>query len=54
MQVLEKLMSPGLIWVVIPVIALIGYYVSKGLKDHYAHVERVEKIRSGIDPDAAE
>ncbi len=51
MEALEKLMDPGIIWVLIPVVAIIGYYVNKGLKNHYAHVERKEKIRMGIDPD---
>ena len=50
MQALEKLLSPSFIWLVILVVAIIGYYVNKGLKNHYAHVERIEKIRSGIDP----
>lgn len=54
MEFLEKLLDPGIIWAVIPVVAVVGYFVTKGLKNHYAHVERIEKIRSGIDPDMEE
>ncbi len=53
MQALEKLMDPAMVWVVIPVVAIIGYYVNKGLRRHYEHVERIEKIRAGQDPDEA-
>ena len=54
MQALERLMDPEIIWVVIPVVAMIGYFINKGLKNHYAHSERLEKIRAGIDPDMEE
>lgn len=54
MKALEKLLDPEIIWALIPIVAIIGYFVNKVLKSHYAHVERLEKIRSGIDPDHEE
>lgn len=51
MEYLENLLDPKIIGVLIPVVAIIGYYVNKGLKNHYAHLERKEKISMGIDPD---
>ena len=48
---LNGLMDPTIIWVVIPVVAIIGYFVSKGLKAHYAHQERMARIESGLNPD---
>jgi hypothetical protein len=54
MKALEKLMDPTIIWVLIPVIAIIAVYSFKGLTRYYQHKERIEKIRAGIDPDAEE
>lgn len=51
MEVLEKLFNPGVVWVLVPTVAIIGHFVLKGFKNHQAHLERMEKIRSGIDPD---
>ena len=51
MEALEKIINPTTIWVLIPIIALLGYFVNKGLKNHYKHQERMEKIRAGTDPD---
>ena len=50
-EILKSLMNPGVIWVLIPLAAIIGAMVNKGLKAHYNHQERMAKIENGIDPD---
>ncbi|MEM1229400.1 MAG: hypothetical protein AAGI15_02600 [Pseudomonadota bacterium] len=51
MEVLEKLMSPELIWVVVPTVAIIGVFGKKMLDRYFSHKERMAKIEAGIDPD---
>ena len=46
---MKALAHPGLIWVLIPIAAIIGSFVIKGLKMHYAHKERMAKIEMGIE-----
>ena len=50
-EILKSSMNPGVIWVLIPLAAIIGAMVNKGLKAHYNHQERMAKIENGIDPD---
>ena len=47
----SALANPAVIWVLIPLIAIIGSFVYKGLKLHYEHKERMAKIEFGEDPD---
>lgn len=48
---LSALMNPALIWVLIPLAAIICVQVNKGLKAQYEHKERMAKIENGMDPD---
>ena len=54
MEWLGTLLQPGILVFLIPIIAIILAFTVSGLKAYFAHVERMEKIRSGIDPDRAE
>ena len=51
-DIFKSLMNPATIWVLIPLVAIIGAMINKGLKAHYIHEERMAKIENGIDPDA--
>ena len=50
-DIFRALMNPAIIWVLIPLAAIIGAFVNKGLKARYEHEERMAKIENGIDPD---
>ena len=54
MDVIKSLMNPALIWVLIPLAAIIGSFIYKGLKLHYEHKERMARIEMGMEPDHAE
>lgn len=45
-------MQPGVLALLIPIVAILGVAVNKGLKAHYAHQERMAKIENGLDPNA--
>jgi len=53
-DVLRSLMSPQVIWVLIPLAAIIGVAVNKGLKSHYAHKERLARIEAGLEEEGEE
>lgn len=44
---------PGVIWVLIPIVAIICSFVHKGLKMHYEHKERMARIEFGLEPEEA-
>ncbi len=52
MDWLTPLLNPALISVFIPIVGIIGVFSFLGAKAYFRHVERMEKIRNGIDPDA--
>ncbi|WP_157726610.1 hypothetical protein [Thalassotalea crassostreae] len=52
MSWLSSVMRPEVLALLIPVIAVIAVFGNKALKSHHQHIERMEKIRNGIDPDA--
>ena len=54
MNWITLLLSPNVIWVLIPIVAIIGIFSVLGAKVYFAHVERMGKIRNGIDPDASD
>ncbi len=54
MEVLEKLINPAVIWVTIPLAAIILTFARKMLRNHYEHQERMAKIEAGMDPDIEE
>ena len=53
MDWITLLLSPRVVWVLIPIVAIIGTFSVLGVKVYFRHVERMEKIRNGIDPDAS-
>lgn len=52
MDWLSRLLDPGTLALLIPIIAVGGAFAVAALKSHHKHQERMEKIRQGIDPDA--
>ena len=52
MDWLKSILDPGTLPLLIPVVAIVAVFGFAGLKAYFRHVERMEKIRSGIDPDA--
>ena len=48
---IKALANPALIWILIPIVAIIGSFAVKGLKMHYAHKERMAKIEMGMEVD---
>lgn len=51
-EITKLLAQPQVAVFLIPIVAIIGYAVNKGLKANYEHKERMTKIENGIDPDA--
>ena len=54
MDILEKLLQPSVVWVVIPVIAILGGVGKSVANRYFEHQERMAKIEAGMDPDAIE
>ena len=52
MDWLSQLLDPRIFPILIPIVAIIGFFAVAGAKAYFHHAERMEKIRSGIDPDA--
>ncbi len=52
MEWLTPLLSGDVLVFLIPIVAIIGAFSVKGAKAYFRHVERLEMIRNGIDPDA--
>lgn len=48
---LEKLLSPDVVWVVIPVVAIIAVAARVVTQRYFDHKERMAKIEAGMDPD---
>lgn len=46
-DLLHSLVNPAVIWILIPVTAIIGSFVHKGMKVHYEHLERMARIETG-------
>ena len=46
-DLLHSFANPAVIWVIIPVVAIIASFVHKGLKLHYEHKERMARIEYG-------
>lgn len=49
---MDKLLSPDVVWVVIPVVAILAVVGRKTAQRYFEHKERMAKIEAGIDPDA--
>jgi hypothetical protein len=48
---LRDLLNPGTLALLIPIVAIVGAFSVAALKSHHKHLERIEKIKQGIDPD---
>ena len=54
MEWLSSLARPEVIGPLVGMVAVIGWAVNKALRTYFDHVERMEKIRMGMDPDESE
>ena len=52
MEALLEFITPQILAIFIPILAIIAIFIYMGAKAYFGHVERLEKIRNGIDPDA--
>ncbi len=50
-EALKAIARPEVAVFLIPIVAILGFAVNKGLKSNYKHKERMAKIENGIDPD---
>ena len=51
MDWLTPLLDEDILALLIPIIAIIGFFAFMGARAYFKHTERLEKIRNGIDPD---
>jgi hypothetical protein len=47
----NDLLDPGVLALLIPLTAVAGAFINKGLKEYYAHIERLAKIEQGFLPE---
>jgi hypothetical protein len=52
MDSMAQLLDADVLAVLIPILAIIGFFSLRGVNAYFKHTERMEKIRNGIDPDA--
>ena len=52
MDWLSQLLTADVLSVLIPIVAIFGFFALRGAKAYFRHAERMEKIRHGMDPDA--
>ena len=52
MDWLTPLLDEDVLALLIPILGIIGVFSFLGTKAYFKHIERLEKIRNGIDPDA--
>lgn len=51
MEWIAMLFSPATLSLLIPIIVLVGVFSVAAFKAHHKHLERIEKIKHGFDPD---
>jgi hypothetical protein len=51
MDWLQALLNPETLSLLIPIIVIIGAFSVAAFKAHHRHIERIEKIKHGFDPD---
>lgn len=51
-SMIGKLLQPEIIWVLIPLVAIIGLFARQLVQRYFSHKERMAKIEAGMDPDA--
>ena len=52
MEILDKVMNPGVLVFLIPIVAILAFFGRKMLDRYFDHQERMAKIEAGIDPDS--
>ena len=52
MEWLATLAKPQVIGPLVGLVAVMGWAINRALRTYFDHVERMEKIRMGMDPDA--
>jgi len=48
----KEILNPETLGVLIPIVAIVGGFCLAAFKAHHKHVERIEKIKHGLDPDS--
>ncbi len=51
MDWINTLLDPGTLSLLIPIVAIVGGFSIAAFKAHHKHIERIEKIKHGFDPD---
>ncbi len=51
MEWLGKIFQPEILSLLIPIIFIIAAFVYAAVNAHYRHVERIEKIKQGFNPE---
>jgi len=51
MDWLKEVLKPETLGLLIPIVAIVGGFGIAAFKAHHRHVERLEKIKQGMDPD---
>jgi len=52
MEWLKEVLNPETLALLIPIVAIVGGFSIAAFKAHHKHVERIEKIKQGFDPDS--
>lgn len=50
-EIVKAIARPEVAVFLIPIVAIAGYAINKGMKSNHEHKERMAKIENGIDPD---
>ncbi len=48
MEFIKQLLNPEVVWIIIPVVAIVMSIGSKMLNRHYEHQERMAEIEAGL------
>ena len=51
MEWLSRLLSPEVLSLLIPIVAIVGAFAVAALNAHHKHQERLEKIKQGFSPE---
>jgi hypothetical protein len=51
MDWIKDILDPQVLTLLIPIVAIVGAFSISAFKAHHKHLERIEKIKQGMDPD---
>lgn len=51
MDWINDIIDPAILSLLIPIVAIIGAFSLSAFKAHHRHIERIAKIKQGMDPD---